>query len=69
MGPRACNICAESLTEAALQCIEELPCTAGEDELDECVNKNPPGGSSESDGPTETGGTSAGDSAIPARAT
>ncbi|MCY0994495.1 hypothetical protein OV203_45650 [Nannocystis sp. ILAH1] len=54
------NICADSLTEAAIQCIEALPCTAGEDELDECTSKNPPGGSSESDGPTDTGGPSAG---------
>lgn len=54
------NICADSLTEAAIRCIEALSCTAGEDELDACVSENPPGGSSESDGPTDTGGPAAG---------
>ncbi|MFY0535238.1 hypothetical protein [Nannocystis pusilla] len=62
------NICGESLTEAALQCIEDLPCTAGEDELDECVNKHPPGGSSDSDGTSETGAPPRENSATPARA-
>ncbi|WAS91791.1 hypothetical protein [Nannocystis punicea] len=54
------GICGDSLTEAALQCIEALPCSAGEDELDACVNDNP-GGSSESEGTSDSGSPSAGE--------
>lgn len=43
--PALCDgLCGGSLTDAALVCIEALPCTAGTDEVDACVNDNPPGG-------------------------
>jgi hypothetical protein len=36
------DLCGESLSDSALDCIEALPCTAGEDELDACTNEGPP---------------------------
>lgn len=56
------NLCSGSLSDAALACIEALPCSAGEDEISQCQRENPVGSSSSSGGsssgsPTGTPGT------------
>ena len=45
------NLCGDSLSDGALACIDALPCSADKDALDDCVSKNPAGGSGGPGGP------------------
>lgn len=51
------NLCGGSLSKGALECIEDLPCAAGEDEVQDCVDEHPPGSSSSGGATSSSGGS------------